>query len=80
MRQVLGKTPTKGDVLDLREILAAFYGIAPQTASVKRLVEQQIWFDPRSKASEATLSVPRRAVLASLEAIANEQDGGKVVE
>ena len=73
VRQMLGKTPTKGDVRELREILAAFYGIAPRTASVKRFVEQQVWFNPQSKGSESVLSEPRRAVLACLEVIANKQ-------
>ena len=71
---MLGKTPTKGDVRELREILAAFYGVAPRTASVKRFVEQQVWFNPQSKASESMLSEPRRAVLARLEVIANKQE------
>jgi len=73
VRRVLGKAPTKTDVLDLREITAAFFGVAPQTASVKRLVEQQIWYNPQSKVTESELSEPRWAVLARLKTIANNQ-------
>ena len=49
VKQMLGKTPTKAEVLELREILATFFGIAPKTVAVKRFVEQQIWFNPQSK-------------------------------
>jgi hypothetical protein len=73
VRRVLGKTPTKVDMLELREIVAAFFGVAPQTASVKRLAEQQVWYDPQSKVNESELSEPRRAVLARLKTIANDQ-------
>ena len=70
VRQVLGKTPTKADVLELREIVAAFFGIAPQNAAVKRLAEQQVWYKPESKLRESELSESQRAVLARLASIA----------
>ena len=70
VRRVLGKTPTKADVLELREIVAAFLGVAPQTASVKRFTEQQIWWNPQSKVSESELSEPKRAILARIKRIA----------
>lgn len=70
---VLGKTPTKADVLELREIVAAFFGVAPQTASVKRLVEQQVWYNPQSKATESDLSKSRQVVLARIKTIADNQ-------
>ena len=73
VRQVLGKTPTKADVLELREITAAFFGVAPQIASVKRLAQQQVWYNPQSKLRESELSGPRRAVLARLTTIADGQ-------
>jgi hypothetical protein len=60
-------------VLELCEIAAAFFGVVPQTASVKRLAEQQIWYNPQSKVSESELSEPQRAVLARLKTIANDQ-------
>jgi len=73
VRRVLGKTPKKADVLELREIVAAFFGVVPQTASVKRLAEQQVWYNPKSRVSESELSGPQRAVLARLTTIANGQ-------
>ena len=62
MRQVLGKTPANTDLLELREIVAAFFGVAPQSASVKRLVAQQVWYNPQSKLSEAALDESRIGV------------------
>jgi hypothetical protein len=70
---VLGKTPAKADLLELREIVAAYFGVPPQTVSVNRLVEQQVWYNPQSKVSESQLSEPRRAVLARLTKIADDQ-------
>jgi hypothetical protein len=71
VKRVLGKTRTAADVLELREIVAAFFGIAPHTASVKRLVQQQIWYNAQSGMGESELSEKQRAVLARLETIAN---------
>jgi hypothetical protein len=73
VRRVLGKTPRKGDLLELREIAAAFYGVPPQAATAKRFAEQQIWYNPQSKSTEPELSEPRRAVLARLKAMAEDR-------
>ena len=73
VKRTLGKTSTKADVLELREIAAAFFGVAPQTASVKFFVEQQVWYNPKSNAKESELSKPRQAVLARLTTIADHQ-------
>ena len=75
VRRVLGKAPTKGEVLELREMVAAFFGVAPKTASVRRLVEQQVWYEPQSKLGESELSQSRKAVLERLRAIADRQNG-----
>jgi hypothetical protein len=75
VRCVLGKAPAKSDVLELREIAAAFFGVAPHTASVKHLVEAQVWYEPRSKLSESELSEARRAVLERLRTIADGHNG-----
>ena len=72
-RQVLGNNPTMADVLELREIMAAFFGIAPHTALVKRFVEQQIWYKRQSKLNEPQLTEPRRAILGRLTNLANQQ-------
>jgi len=69
---VLGKKPTTADGLELREVVAAFSGVAPQTASVKRLVERQVWFRPQSTVRETELSKPHRAVLERLKTIADK--------
>jgi hypothetical protein len=57
----------------LREIVAAFFGVVPQTASVKRLAAQQVWYNPQSKVTESELTEPRQAVMARLKKIANDQ-------
>jgi hypothetical protein len=79
LRQVLGKTPAKADVLELREITAAFFGVAPQDGAAKRLARQQVWYNPQSKLRESELSGPRRAVLARLTAIADNGFKGSEV-
>ncbi|MBN1589877.1 MAG: hypothetical protein JW888_10215, partial [Pirellulales bacterium] len=71
VRSILGKKPTKVDVLELRETVGAFYGIIPQTASVRRFVEQQIWYHPQKKLRESDLGKSRRAVLTRLKQIAD---------
>lgn len=73
VRQVLGKKPSKADLAELREIAAAFYGIAPQSASAKKFVEQQIWYHPKNGFCEAQLSEEQRAVLKRLDTIANNR-------
>lgn len=72
VRCVLGNTRNKADVLELREITAAFFGVPPQTAAVQRLAEQQVWYNPQSTVREAELSESQRAILARLLAIADE--------
>ena len=70
VRHVLGKTPNKADVAELRDIAAAFYGIAPKSASAKKFVEQQIWYHPKDGLREAQLDEEQRAVLTRLDSIA----------
>jgi hypothetical protein len=70
VQRILGKKPRKDDVLELREIAAAFYGIPPHTPSVKRFVEQQIWFDPKRKIAESEATESQRSVLICLSTIA----------
>ena len=53
VRQMLGKTPTKGDVRELREILAAFYGIAPRTALVNDLSSSRCGSTRKAKEARA---------------------------
>ena len=73
VRQVLGQAPGKAAVLELRETVAAFFGVAPQAASVRALVEKQFWYDPKSSIRESQLSEAKKAVLARLSKIADEQ-------
>ena len=73
VRRVLGKTPTKADVLELREIVAAFFGVAPQTDAVRHFVAQQVWYDPNNNVSESKLSERKTAVLARLKRFADDQ-------
>ncbi len=70
VRLVLGAKPAKADLLELREITAAFYGIAPQSESAKKFAVQQIWYHPKSGLRESELSDNQQAVLKSLDSIA----------
>lgn len=70
---VLGKNPPQTNILELREILAAFFGVAPHTTVVKDLAAQQVWYDAQRNVNETDLSGPRRAVLARLDALADKQ-------
>ena len=72
IKYVLGRKPNKTDLAELREIAAAFYGIAPKSASAKRFVEQQIWYHPNDGLREAGLNEDQRAVLARLDSILKE--------
>jgi len=72
VRRILGEAGRKEDVLELREIVGAFFGIEPKTASVKRLVECQVWYQPESHLGGPRLSEARRAVLKRLQVIADE--------
>ena len=73
VRLVLGKAPAKADILELREVLAAFFGVAPSTGSVRRIVEKEVWYNPKSKLSESRLSETQRAILSRLSRLADTQ-------
>ncbi len=72
VRHVLGRKPNKTDVAELREIAAAFYGLAPKSASAKKFVEQQIWYHPKDGLRETGLSEEQRAILTKLDSITKE--------
>jgi hypothetical protein len=72
VRQLLGEHPPEAEVLELSEIVAAFYGIAPQTVAVKEFVERQVWYHPKQGLKRSELSEEQQEVLARLEAIAKE--------
>jgi hypothetical protein len=74
VRLVLGKAPAKADILELREVLAAFFGVAPSTGSVRRIVEKEVWYNPKSKLSESRLSETQRAILSRLSRLADTQN------
>jgi hypothetical protein len=73
VRQVLGKEPAKGDILELREVLAAFFGVPPQSGPVRRIVEKEVWYSAKSKLTESQLSETQRAILSRLSRIAETQ-------
>ncbi len=73
VRLVLGKAPAKADILELREVLAVFFGVAPQTGPVRRIVEKEVWYNPKSKLSESQLSEAQRAILSRLSKLAEAQ-------
>ena len=70
VRIYAGDEPTKTIVQEMREVVAAFYGIAPHTKSVKEFVERQVWYHPKKDLQESKLPVEQRAVLDRLDAIA----------
>jgi hypothetical protein len=70
LQHVLGPKPSKSDLAELREIMAAFYGIVPQSASAKKFVGQQIWYHPKKGLQEAELNEEQREVLSRLDVIA----------
>lgn len=72
VRQLMGAHPEAAEVLELSEIVAAFYGIAPQTDAVKTFVERQVWYHPRCSVQRSGLTEEQRETLARLEAIAKE--------
>jgi hypothetical protein len=69
VRHVLGKNPAKPDLEEMREIVAAFYGIIPQSKSAKEFAERQIWYHPQKGLQEMWLPANKRAVLKRLDAI-----------
>ena len=56
----------------MRELVAAFYGIAPHSASAKTFVEQQVWYHAKKGLRESDLKEEQQAVLRRLDAIARE--------
>jgi hypothetical protein len=70
VRLVLGDKPARADLMELREIAAAFYGVAPHTESAKRFVKQQIWYDANSGLRESQLNQKRQAILKHLDEMA----------
>ena len=69
VRFILGDKPQKTDLVELREIVAAFYGIAPQSESAKKFVKRQIWYQPQKDLQETQLIAEQQAVLKRLDAI-----------
>ncbi len=68
------------EVMELSEIVGAFYGIAPKTDSVKRFVERQVWYHPEDGLQRSQLTEGQREALTRLEAIAEKlRVSGKTV-
>lgn len=70
VRSILGTKPTKADVTAMREVVAAFYGIAPKPESAKKFVQRQVWYHPKKGLQEAGLNAEQLAVLKRLDAMA----------
>lgn len=70
VRQLMGPLPVEAEVLELAEIVAAFYGIAPKTDSVKEFVERQVWYHPKSGLERSAMTDQQREILTQLEMIA----------
>ena len=67
------RKPTKADLLELREIAAAFYGIAPKSNSAKRFVKQQIWYHANKGLRESKLTEKQQAILAHLDGMGRDE-------
>jgi hypothetical protein len=73
VRHVLGSTPRREDLEELREIAAAFYGIAPRSPSAAKFVEQQVWYHPKKGLRESELKGEQQALLKRLDAITQKR-------
>ena len=80
VRELLGPHPSRAEVLELLEIVEAFYGRPPKTESVRRFVEGQVWYHPRRSWSLADVPYLQRGVIPRLKWIARHRktriDGG----
>ena len=70
VRHVLGRKPAKADLKEMREIAAAYYGIAPQSESAKEFVARQVWYHPKEGLQEGKLDAGQQAVLKRLDKMA----------
>lgn len=66
---LLGKRAKPQDVRALSDIVAAFYGIAPKSDSVRSFVERQVWYHPNSGLQRSELAENQRELLARLDVI-----------
>ena len=69
VKGLLGNEPKKEDLQDLREIVAAYYGVTPKTQRVVDFVKNQRWYHPAAKPEDVRLSEEQKAVLAKLDEI-----------
>lgn len=72
VRQLMGTHPQEAEVLELSEIVGAFYGMAPKTDLVKKFVKRQVWYHPKDGLRRSELTDEQRATLTRLEVIAKE--------
>ncbi len=71
IRTALGQEPKQSVVLELRELLAAFFGVPPKSETVKDFASTQVWFTPDRAIKESELTAEQKAILTRLEEIAN---------
>ena len=64
---VLGDKPGAEDLRDLREILLASWGIAPEHEAIRRFVAAQVWYKPKSGLTVDKLDAEQKAALAALQ-------------
>jgi hypothetical protein len=69
VKGLLGQEPKKEDLQDLREIVAAYYGLTPKTQRIVDFVKNQVWYHPAAKPEDVKLSEEQKAVLAKLDEI-----------
>jgi hypothetical protein len=73
VKHVLGSKPSKSNLAELREIMAGFYGVTPQSTFAKGFLEQQNWYHPKKRLEESKLPENQAAVLQRLDEIARVQ-------
>jgi len=73
----MGSHPKEAEVLELSEIVAAFFGVVPETESVKEFVERQVWYHPKKDLRPSGLTDDQREIINRLEKIAKEAGKAK---
>jgi hypothetical protein len=60
---LFGQYPRSEDLSDLREIIAAFMGIPPQTERVTEFAKRQVWYATQRWKTEDSLSIDERRLI-----------------
>ncbi len=67
IKWVLGEKPKQEDLNDLREIYLAWWGIAPQSKTVREFVSNQHWYSPKDGMTMEKLTAEQKVVISAIE-------------